>query len=188
MRERRSILTTAAMLEPGALATIAATLQRALRDAGPREIIAEAQHMLGRGRVTAVVWPGAGSAALLSAVAAVDPAIPVLIVDTGHMSGETLAQRQALIERLGLKDVRAITPSRLDRTLAGFDGWITGHTNEPAGAARPVVETDGLHLTFNPLAGAAREAVDTETLRSTQEARRASAPSLDPAWAAASTT
>ena len=186
MRDRRSILTTAAMLEPDALAAVAMALQGALRDAGPREIIAEAQKMLGRSRVAAVVWPAGGSTALLCAIAEVDPAIPVLFVDTGHMSGDMVAERQKLIERLGLTDVRTITPSRLDRALAAFDGWITGYTNETAGAERPVVETDGLHLTFNPLV--AREAVDTERLRNAQEARQASAPSLNPAWAAASTT
>jgi phosphoadenosine phosphosulfate reductase len=185
MRERRSILTTAAMFEPCALVATVTTLQQALRDAGPREIIAEAQRMLGRGRVAAVAWPGGETEALLRALAEVDPAIPALLVDTGHMSAETIAARQKLIETLGLKDVRSVTPSRLDRALTDFDGWITGHANETAGAERPVVETDGLHLTFNPLA---REAVGTETLRSTQDARRVSAPSLNPAWVAASTT
>jgi phosphoadenosine phosphosulfate reductase len=188
MRQRRSILTTAAMFEPCALAATATTLQHALRDAGPREIIAEAQHTLGRGRVAAVMWPGAKTAPLLHAIAAVDPAIPVLLVDTGHMSGETIAERQTLIETLGLKDVRTVTPARLDRALAGFDGWIAGHANEPAGTEQPVVETDGLHLTFNPLAGLARAAVDTERARSTQDARRPTTPSLTPAWAGASTT
>ena len=54
---------------------------------------------------------GTQSAALLKVMADVDPAIPVIFLDTGWLFEETLAYRDTLVEKLGLRDVRAIKPS-----------------------------------------------------------------------------
>ena len=54
---------------------------------------------------------GTESAVLLKFVAEVDPSLPVLFLDTQWLFKETLAYRDALTARLGLTDVRTVTPS-----------------------------------------------------------------------------
>ncbi len=106
------------------------------------------------GRIALVSSFGAESAVLLHMVAAIDPALPVIFLDTGKLFPETLAYRDALVARLGLADVRAARPegaalaaadpagrlwesdpdrccalrkvAPLDRALAPFDAWISG--------------------------------------------------------------
>lgn len=53
---------------------------------------------------------GAESAVLLHLVAEVDPATPVLFLDTGKHFAETLAYRDTLVARLGLSNLRVLTP------------------------------------------------------------------------------
>src|SRR6185369_8188713 len=106
------------------------------------------------GRIALVSSFGAEAAVLLHMIAAVDPAVPVLFLDTGKLFGETLRYRDLLIDRLGLKDVRSIVPQAgllnvedpkgvlwrddpdrccflrkvepLERALVGFGAWING--------------------------------------------------------------
>ncbi len=52
-------------------------------------------------------------------MADVDPAIPVVFLDTGWLFEETLAYRDTLIAQLGLRDVRSIKP--LEETLSRED-------------------------------------------------------------------
>ena len=132
----------------------AEVLDRALRDAPPQEIIAAALRAVGRDRLAVVSSFGTESAALLKVMADVDPAIPVIFLDTGWLFEETLAYRDTLIAALGLRDVRSIRPSEktldqadpdrdlwfsdpdaccrirkvepLARALAPFDAWING--------------------------------------------------------------
>jgi phosphoadenosine phosphosulfate reductase len=119
---------------------------------------------------------------LLKVMADVDPAIPVLFLDTGWMFEETLAYRDQLILTLGLRDVRTIRPAvdalaahdsdgdlwssdpdtccrirkvePLAQALAPFSAWINGRKRFQGAsrAAIPVVETDGGKLKFNPFA------------------------------------
>jgi phosphoadenosine phosphosulfate reductase len=162
-------------------------LDRALRHAAPTEIIATALQAVGRERLAVVSSFGTESAALLKLTAEVDPAIPVVFLDTGWLFEETLAYRDDLIARLGLRDVRSIKPleqtlSRedadrelwfsdpdaccrirkvepLNRALASFSAWINGRKRFQ-GATRaeiPVVEADSGRLKFNPLANISRE-------------------------------
>lgn len=63
-----------------------------------------------RGRIALVSSFGVESAVLLHLVARADPALPVLFLDTGKLFAETLAFRDRLVERLGLRDVRSIPP------------------------------------------------------------------------------
>jgi phosphoadenosine phosphosulfate reductase len=164
-------------------------LDRALRDASPAAVIAAALQAVGRERLAVVSSFGTESAALLKVMADVDPAIPVIFLDTGWLFEETLAYRDNLIAVLGLRDVRSIKPlettlSREDpdrelwfsdpdaccrirkveplaRALAPFDGWINGRKRFQGGlrAAIPVVEDDGIRLKFNPFANVSREAI-----------------------------
>jgi len=168
----------------------AGELDRALRDASPAEVIAAALQAVGRERLAVVSSFGTESAALLKVMAEVDPAIPVVFLDTGWLFEETLAYRDTLIAALGLRDVRSIKPleetlSREDpnrelwftdpdaccrirkveplaRALAPFSAWINGRKRFQGGlrAELPVVEDDGAKLKFNPFANVAREEIE----------------------------
>jgi phosphoadenosine phosphosulfate reductase len=165
-------------------------LDRALRDASSADIIATALRTVGRDRLALVSSFGTESAALLKVMADVDPAIPVIFLDTGWLFEETLAYRDTLIERLGLRDVRSIKPlqetlSREDpendlwfsdpdaccrirkveplaRALQPFDAWINGRKRFQGGVrgAIAVVENDGARLKFNPFANVSREEIE----------------------------
>jgi phosphoadenosine phosphosulfate reductase len=164
-------------------------LDRALRNVSPTEIIASALRTVGRERLALVSSFGTEAAALLKLMADVDPAIPVVFLDTGWLFEETLAYRDTLIARLGLRDVRSIKPldetlSRedpdrelwfsdpdaccrirkvepLSRALAPFSAWINGRKRFQGGAraAIPVVEADAGRLKFNPFANISREEI-----------------------------
>jgi phosphoadenosine phosphosulfate reductase len=168
----------------------AGELDRALRDASPAEVIAAALNAVGREHLAVVSSFGIESAALLKVMADVDPAIPVVFLDTGWLFEETLAYRDTLIATLGLRDVRSIKPleetlSREDgnrelwftdpdaccrirkveplaRALAPFAAWINGRKRFQGGlrADIPVVEDDGARLKFNPFANVSREAIE----------------------------
>ena len=168
----------------------AAELDRALRDASPGQIIATALHTVGREHLALVSSFGTESAALLKVMAGVDPAIPVIFLDTGWLFEETLTYRDTLIATLGLRDVRSIKPLEetltredpdrelwfadpdaccrirkvepLARALKPFRGWINGRKRFQGGlrAAMPVVEQDGELLKFNPFANVSREQIE----------------------------
>ncbi|MDB5503663.1 MAG: phosphoadenylyl-sulfate reductase [Tardiphaga sp.] len=163
---------------------------RQLRDAAPAEVIAAALRELGRDKLAVVSSFGTQSAALLKVMADVDPAIPVVFLDTGWLFEETLAYRDTLVATLGLSDVRSIQPLEetlqhddperdlwfanpdaccrirkvepLARALAPFSGWINGRKRFQGGlrAAMPVVEADGVRLKFNPFANVSREDIE----------------------------
>jgi phosphoadenosine phosphosulfate reductase len=164
-------------------------LDLALRDASPAEIIAAALRAVGRERLALVSSFGTESAALLKVMADVDPSIPVIFLDTGWLFEETLAYRDTLIAKLGLRDVRSIKPLEQDlsredtdrelwfsdpdaccrirkveplaRALAPFSAWLNGRKRFQGGARAviPVVEADGLRLKFNPFANVSREEI-----------------------------
>jgi phosphoadenosine phosphosulfate reductase len=178
---------TQASLQSAGVLPTAAELDHALRDATPREVIATALKIVGRERLAVVSSFGTESAALLKVTADVDPAIPVVFLDTGWLFEETLAYRDTLIEKLGLRDVRSIKPSEealsredperdlwfsdpdaccrirkvepLARALAPFSAWINGRKRFQGGAraAIAVVEEDDGRLKFNPFANISRE-------------------------------
>jgi phosphoadenosine phosphosulfate reductase len=164
-------------------------LDRALRAASPHEVVAAALKAVGREQLALVSSFGTESAALLKVMAEVDPAIPVIFLDTGWLFAETLAYRDVLIEKLGLTDVRSIKPAEealkredpdgelwfsnpdaccrirkvepLSRALKPFAAWINGRKRFQGGlrADIPVVEADGARLKFNPFANVSREEI-----------------------------
>jgi phosphoadenosine phosphosulfate reductase len=113
------------------------------------------------GKIALVSSFGTESAILLHMIAEIDPATPVIFLDTGKLFPETLAYRDALIARLGLTGVRSIRPSGaqlaawdpdgrlwqkdvdmccairktnpLDAALEGFEAWITGRKRAQGG-------------------------------------------------------
>lgn len=168
----------------------AEALDATLRHAAPSEVIEGALRVIGRERLALVSSFGIESAALLKVMADVDPAIPVIFLDTGWLFEETLAHRDTLIARLGLRDVRTIAPQEetlrredanselwfsdpdaccrirkvepLKRALAPFDGWINGRKRFQGGLRSeiPVVEADGVRLKFNPFAKITRTDIE----------------------------
>jgi len=94
-------------------------LQRAYEGAGTQEMLAGLLGVKQAGNVAVVSSFGAESSVLLHLVASVDPAIPVLFLETGKHFPETLGYRDLLAERLGLKDMRNLTPE--PATLADKD-------------------------------------------------------------------
>ncbi len=143
------------------------------------------EHMVGE--VAVVSSFGAESAVLLHLVAQADRTTPVLFLDTGKHFPETLAYRDALVARLGLTDLRILTPdlealekrdatglrwsydpdgcceirkvAPLDSAMAGFDASITGRKAFQAAtrANLPRFELDGDRLKINPLITWSRE-------------------------------
>jgi phosphoadenosine phosphosulfate reductase len=168
----------------------AEALDRALRTASPNEVIEAALKTVGREHLALVSSFGTESAALLKVMADVDPAIPVIFLDTGWLFEETLAYRDTLIDVLGLRDVRSVKPLEetlqredperelwfsdpdaccrirkvepLARALKPFSGWINGRKRFQGGARAeiPVVEEDGIRLKFNPFANVSRGEIE----------------------------
>jgi phosphoadenosine phosphosulfate reductase len=166
-------------------------LDRAVRGRSPADVIAAAVRIVGRDKLAMVSSFGTDSAALLKVMADVDPAIPVIFLNTGWLFEETLAYRDSLIAKLGLRDVRSIEPLEetlkredperdlwfsdpdaccrirkvepLARALRPFLAWVNGRKRFQGGlrADIAVVEQDGARLKFNPLAGVSREQIET---------------------------
>lgn len=192
-REQTSV-TASTMTQPASAAGTralppVAALNEALREASPMDVIAAALRTVGRDRLALVSSFGTESAALLKVMADVDPAIPVIFLETGWLFEETLAYRDTLIAALGLKDVRSIQPSEdalkredpdrelwfsdpdaccrirkvepLARALKPFDAWINGRKRFQGGSRAdiPVVEDDGARLKFNPFANVAPQEI-----------------------------
>ena len=184
-----TILQHASAAEPAILQS-AQTLDHTLRNASPAHVIETALKTVGREQLALVSSFGTESAALLKVMADVDPAIPVIFLDTGWLFEETLAYRDTLIAVLGLRDVRSVKPldealSRQDpdrelwfsdpdaccrirkveplaRALKPFAAWVNGRKRFQGGARAeiPVVEEDGARLKFNPFANVAREEIE----------------------------
>ena len=74
------------------------------------------------GDVAVVSSFGAESAVLLHLVSRVDPTVPVLFLETGKHFSETLAYRDQLVERLGLKDLRNLAPDAEELTKKDESG------------------------------------------------------------------
>ena len=172
-------------LEAGAQALDAAL--HGLDAAGAvRRVLADIYH----GESCVVSSFGAESAVILHLVAQAKPDTPVLFMDTGQLFGETLAYRNALAERLGLTDVRTLTPNPdhvqaddpdgvlhktnpdlcchirktlpLIHALRPFKVWISGRKRHHGGerAALPRVEIQDGKLKLNPLFDWSREEIN----------------------------
>ena len=149
-------LRTIDRLDTGARFTAAdvAALNARFAGVATRDMLAAVLREGLAGRIAAVSSFGAESAVLLHLIASVDPSVPVLFLETGKHFPETLAYRDELAARLGLTDLRSLTPDAellaardatglrwsydpdgcceirkvqpLARALAGFDASFTG--------------------------------------------------------------
>lgn len=150
----------------------AAVLCRVYAGLSAEDMLREA--LLGdlKGKIAMVSSFGAESVALLHIVAKIDPATPVIFLNTEMLYPETLAYQADIARQLELVDVRVIHPASeelkgndpagdlhltapdsccelrktrpLEHALAGFDGWITGRKRYQSGARAdlPLFETD----------------------------------------------
>lgn len=140
-----------------------------LRQVPEDRVLGETLDLL-RGRVAVISSFGAESAVLLDLVAQADPSVPVFFLDTKRHFPETLEYRDRLSRRLGLSDVRTLSPTPkalhdrdpqdqladfdpdaccalrkvepLDLVLPDFDVWITGRKRSQSAtrAALPLVD------------------------------------------------
>lgn len=152
------------------IGTRAAALAQRYGHLGALDLLRAVRAEFAPGCLALVSSFGADAAVLLDLVARVDPAIPVLFLETGKHFGETLAYRHALAAHIGLTDVRDVRPDPadlarhdpdgtlaardpdaccairkvwpLEMALDGFDGWITGRKRYQADtrAGLPVIE------------------------------------------------
>lgn len=132
----------------------AVRLNRMFRGSSTQEMLESVIRDNLAGEIALVSSFGAESAVLLHLVAQVDPGVPVLFLETGKHFPETLAYRDELVERIGLKnlvnlypclgeleardetglrwsydpdgccEIRKVKP--LARALAGYDATLTG--------------------------------------------------------------
>ncbi|MBW8880634.1 MAG: phosphoadenylyl-sulfate reductase [Asticcacaulis sp.] len=125
---------------------------------------------------------GADSAVLLHMISEIDPAFPVLFLDTERHFFQTLQYRDELAAKLGLSniivlkananeaaaedpknmlwksspdqccDLRKVRP--LNRAMEAYGAWISGRKRHQTStrAHLPIVEFDGRHYKVNPLA------------------------------------
>jgi phosphoadenosine phosphosulfate reductase len=172
-------------------------IERALRAAahsGGTALLRQASAMLS-GRLAVVSSFGAESAVLLALVAELDPALPVIFLETGMHFAETLDYRQHLTETLGLSQVYDVTPRQadlaaadpagalwqfdpdaccalrkvtpLERALAPYAGWVNGRKRYQAATrhALSYVERDGARVKINPLADWDAGRIEAEMIR-----------------------
>jgi phosphoadenosine phosphosulfate reductase len=160
----------------------AAALEARYGNLAAQDIVALTIGRFGAGALAAVSSFGADSAVLLHMVARIDPALPVIFLDTGKHFGETLDYRDRLSADLGLNDLRVMTPrddllsardpegslherdtdaccdirkvEPMARAVAPFRAWFTGRKRHQATtrAELPVFEAVGERIRVNPLA------------------------------------
>jgi phosphoadenosine phosphosulfate reductase len=141
------------------------------------------------GRIAVSSSFGAEAAVMLDLIAQVDPATPVIFLDTFKLFGETIKYRQTVTALLGLRDVRIVRPDvaevekrdphgvlwRQDpnaccalrkvepfaRSREGFDAWVTGRKQFHGGqrSALPTIEAEDGKVKINPLATWTRERI-----------------------------
>ncbi|MEM9233147.1 MAG: phosphoadenylyl-sulfate reductase [Pseudomonadota bacterium] len=150
----------------------------------PQEIIEDAlsrrQALLGHSAVVSSF--GAESSVLLHMIAQIDPSVPILMLNTGKLFGETLQYRNQLQHLLGLEDIRSYYPRKADlaefdplgtlsasnpdqccrirktdvlkRALSPFDSWFNGRKRYQSDtrSVMSIVERDDGRLKINPLA------------------------------------
>lgn len=141
------------------------------------------------GRRALVSSFGAESAVLLHYVNGLFPKIPVLFIETGRHFPETLAYRDALVDRLDLNIVNVRPDDAmlsaedhdgslhrrdpnmcctlrktfpLSDALESYDTWISGRKRYQAStrASLPAIERDGAHIKLNPLVFWSAEEID----------------------------
>lgn len=142
------------------------------------------------GKIAVLSSFGAEAAVGLHMIAQIAPDTPVVFLDTGRLFAQTEQYQRALTEKLGLTNIRVLTPNSaeaaeedhddrlwqrdpdaccalrkvrpLDRAIGDYDALITGRKRFHGGErmALPVVERIDGRIRVNPLASWDAEAVN----------------------------
>ncbi len=133
----------------------------------------------------------ARSIVVLQMLADIDPGIPVVFCHAGTMFPESVEYKEYIIDRLNLRDIRepqkgeaepvpgdhdhvewvkasregslstVKTAIHLNKTLAGFECWISAVYHNPAGNAQlNRIDVEGRLLRVNPLLGWKHEKIE----------------------------
>lgn len=169
------------LVRPGDAAE-AERLTEAMTACSPQDVLRASIRDFFPGRIALVSSFGAESAVLLHMASRIDPALPVIFVDTGHLFPETLRYRDRLVERFGLTHCLTFHPDQRDlaagdpedflwaghqdgccrirkvlplaRALSGYDAWISGRKRYQAATRHDLAlfEAEGPRTKVNPLA------------------------------------
>ena len=169
-------------VDRSSLEQLAADLNARWQGASALEILRDAMTEIFPGKISVVSSFGADAAVLLHLVSQVDPAAPILFLDTGKHFIETLMYRDILVGRFGFTNAQALEPATddlrdldpagdlwstnpdiccrirkvepLQRALAGVEAWVTGRKRyqTSARAALPFAEVVDGRIKINPLA------------------------------------
>ena len=146
------------------IAVDVAALNKKYRHHSATEVLQVALKELAPRKIAMVSSFGAESIALLHLLAISDNTVPVLFIDTRLLFAETLVYQADVSEKLGLKDIRILQPSRqsikhedpygalrfaapdrccdlrktrvLQEALDGFGAWITGRKRFQSGTRK----------------------------------------------------
>ncbi len=91
------------------------------------------------GKAAVVSSFGSESVVLLHLIAQVDPATPILFLNTGKLFGETLRYRDRLQDELGLMDIRSIGPHPDDRARKDPEGTLWSRDTDACCNFRKVI-------------------------------------------------
>jgi len=135
-----------------------------------------------RDRIALVSSFGAESIVLLDMVAKVNPATPVVFLNTQKLFGETIRYRDKIVDQLGLTNIITVKPDSQDvenedkngllwtrdtdaccdlrkvrplaRAMNDYDAWITGRKRfqTTERGSIPLIEQDSSKTKINPLA------------------------------------
>ncbi len=152
------------------------------RDMTPQEILRDAIENKWVGKIAIMSSFGAEAAVGLHMIAQIDPATPVIFLDTGRLFAQTEQYQRQLTDQLGLTSLRLLTPDAdavadedsderlwrrdpdacctlrkvrpLDGIIGDYDALITGRKRFHGGGrmALPVVERINGRIRVNPLA------------------------------------
>ena len=117
------------------------------------------------GKIAVISSFAAESVVLLHLVAQIDPATPVLFLNTHKLFGETMRYRDRLQETLGLTDVRAIGPHPDDRRLKDPEGTLWSRDPDACCHFRKVVPLRRALLGFDAFVTGRKRFQTTERAR-----------------------
>jgi len=161
---------------------IAAELEARCEQLSPESILELTIRDRFAGEIAAISSFGADSAVLLDMIARIDPAMPVIFLDTGKHFDETLDYRDRLADDLHLSGLRIVAPrddllarddpdgllhgrdadaccgirkvEPMARAVEPFRAWLTGRKRFQAATRGklPIFEAVGKRIRVNPLA------------------------------------
>ena len=124
--------------DPAIKARLAALLDKA-NGRGAEGILELALKEEFAGKTAVVSSFGAESAVLLHMVAQIEPATPILFLNTGKLFGETLRYRDRLQDTLGLADIRSLAPTKEARDTLDPDGALWSKNGDACCNFRKVI-------------------------------------------------